>query len=503
MGFIQALRALGQMVPQAETNPEMADIANFLALPHPLGEPEERRAHVIRVWLKARDVEAESLEIEKVLKIDRVEYPSARGEGELETQVKQMYLFRKPVGANVNWRFSPLDKLGKGVSEAEKELLGSGWEQDYKARYNKLRNKVLYDYEDSGFMQQGSVARIMEGLFNMVSTIIGYWDDKKRSYILVFGLECDGKFMYPGEVKAFREYFRYKMRSQNKGALAHKDKKEVGFSQKCSLCGKTTDNPETLDKVFPFSTFDKKNFMPGLKDIGGIKEKVFPICQECFSFLSAGKARMEERFTDFRTIPGTNLYIVPEVISDSHQYLRSAADHTREFLKNGVKTEQNVFENLSRHNEGLVLHFMLAEQNQAQLVIHCLVEDVPPSRLARLQGLWSETCTIFEQGRIIIEGRTDLDRAIRQTVSVLFSLAGKTEQDKTVMKEKSIDVVGRLLNGETVNTGELKALMVSRFPGLFNDSDWLNPKKESQLPGKVKVRGMAEIIDFLNRSNRR
>ena len=72
-----------------------------------------------------------------------------------------------------------------------------------------------------------------------------------------------------------------------------------------------------------------------------------------------------------------------------------ASDNTKDFLKNGIRNEQNIFNLLARVNEGLVFHFLFAEVNQAQLIVHSLIEDVPPTRLRKLEELWQESCIAF------------------------------------------------------------------------------------------------------------
>ena len=135
---------------------------------------------------------------------------------------------------------------------------------------------------------------------------------------------------------------------------------------------------------------------------------------------------------------------------------------------------------MSKHNEGLVYHFLFAETNQAQLIVHSFVEDVPPTRLRKLQELWQETCDAFDYELDADSKKGHLDTAILQIVAVMLSLAGKREQDKTVMRDKIIALISGLLNGETVGIKEIKTLMVSRLAGQFTDPDWLRPKEKEK-----------------------
>lgn len=504
MGFLQAVHSLGQMVSNKNEDSPLADIVNFLQLPYPLSSTENNVndknkkknnvTYAIRIWLEADDPHSEALEIKKVTHIDRIEYTAI---GDTETDIRERCLYKEPVGSNVSWRFSPLYKLGKGSKEPKNELLGTtgDWKNDNRCRYYKLYHNVLKDYENAGCFTRNSTNRIMEDLEAHVDSIAEIWSDKKSSYFIIFGLKVNERFLYPGQIPAFAKYFRKKL-----NLSSDKPNKEAY----CALCGGRGKKLETLDKVFKFATFDKPGFLPGIKDGSGIREKVFPVCQDCYSVMYAGKEEMDNHFVNVATIPGVLLYVIPEIITNGERFQQTVTEFSRDFLTTGIRNETNLFNRLAKYGEGLVFHFLFAETNQAQLIIHSLIEDVPPTRLKRLEELWGETCRVFNpDSNSSNRDRQKLDTGLKQIVAVLMSLAGKSEQDKVVMKDKVITVISSLLNGEPVKISEYKTLIVSRLPGLFADPDWLNPKEKDKLPGRLKIKGMAEVVDFLNRANRR
>jgi CRISPR-associated protein Csh1 len=162
--------------------------------------------------------------------------------------------------------------------------------------------------------------------------------------------------------------------------------------------------------------------------------------------------------------------------------------------------EGKVFRKLARQNNSLVFHFLFWEKNQAQERLHLMIEDVPPSQLKRLEDLWVECHRAFlwnsYEDPVFDPKNVTLDQGIRMTFHVLASLAGKSKQDKLVMREWTLGILGRLLGGERVDVRGVKQLMISRFTGLFANSEWLRF-------GGVELRKMAAVIDFLTRSNRR
>lgn len=488
MGFISAVRDLGELEARKSDGSGCDDLDSFLQLPMPLIEDEERRGKVIRVWLNVDDPGHNPLNVGGIGKIDLVDYMA--GDVEVEEN-KRRYLYRKPVGSNVSWGFSPIYKLGKGEVDGIEKLLGKKekWRSDKDSRFYKLEHRVLADYEKSGVLEDGATERIMEELEGKADRIAELWSDKKRSYLLLFGIDSDGTFLYPGDVEAFRNYFSAKL-EKNLGG---------GISGTCGLCGCTADLMVNMDKVFKFATFDKVSFLPGASDGKGVKEKVFPICDNCFSALSRGREVLDGAFLDGRTIPGVKIYIVPELLLGPRG-LQIASRQTQDFIHSGIGLEGKVFRKLARQNNSLVFHFLFWEKNQAQERLHLMIEDVPPSQLKRLEDLWVECHRAFlwnsYEDPVFDPKNVTLDQGIRMTFHVLASLAGKSKQDKLVMREWTLGILGRLLGGERVDVRGVKQLMISRFTGLFANSEWLRF-------GGVELRKMAAVIDFLTRSNRR
>ena len=198
------------MAGEAFKDSPLADIMNFLELPYPVTEDQSAKVFTIRVWLEATNPQAEVLEIKRVADLDRIEYQAISSN---EIKLKERCLYRDPVGSNVSWRFSPLYKLGRGSKDPHKELVGESgiWQENDKTRFYKLYNNLLADYERSGYFTEGSAANIMSGLVERIEKIIELWSNERHPSFLIFGLKVDGKFLYPGEVTAFVNYFKNKL----------------------------------------------------------------------------------------------------------------------------------------------------------------------------------------------------------------------------------------------------------------------------------------------------
>jgi CRISPR-associated protein Csh1 len=480
MGFLEAVYSLGKRESSTDFSPEWEDIDNFLTLPLPIIEDQDRKGRIIRVWLEAEEPLGKQLEVRDIAKIDVVDFLA--GEGTLQEK-RRKYLYRDPVGANVTWSYSPTYKLGSPKkADREKLLEETEWKDKQDSRFYKLYNRVLADLEREGVFSKGSVDLIMTKLVERRGEICDLWSDPKRSYILMFGCEDKSVFLYPGDIPAFISYFRQKLAKKSGG----------GDLIKCSFCGCSEESSASFSDVFKFSTFDKVSFLPGNNKKH--KNKVFPICQQCNAMFTKGKDVLRNKFSNGSIINGINIDVVPELIF-GHEQLAAVADNVSDFIKKGLRIEKNLFSFLARQGEGLVFHFMFWEKNQAQERVHLIVEDVPPTRLKRLEELWRKSLEVYSPFKKDNTESKYLDFAIRNIVWVYLDLAGTGDSEKKFQMDRCFKVLGQLLNGQKVDVRGLKTNMVSRFPGLFASGDW------SQV-GPTKSGRMLLVLDFLERVNK-
>ena len=493
MGFLKAIYELGKMESESKDKDGrscFSDIDNFLQLPMPVIKDEQRIGREIRIWLNVKDKDADCLDVTGIEKIDSKDYLNGNDSNEVE-ETKRMLLYRDPPGASTQWRYSPVYKLGKAVGNPTSALLGQNgiWRGNNDSRYYKLYKTVLKPLEDIGVFSKGSVELIMSELEEKADRIAELWKDKKRSYILVFGINDNGNFTYPGELRIFRDHFKSRLKQNIGGKM----------SATCSLCHAKAEFGANLDKIFKFSTFDKESFLPGIKDGDGVREKVFPLCDSCISMMSMGREILDGRFLDKRIIPNMNIYVVPELIFGNTN-LGDVAVNVENFIKSGLKKSERLFNYLAKQDETLVYHFLFWEENQAQEQLHLMVEDVPPSRLKRLEKFWQDIYKVLLWNEIQNPEfkpeymGVDLDQAFKIIYSALISLSGKDEADKIIMRKRIVDIIGKLLGGNKVDVKFVKQLMVSRFAGLFADPQWIRY-------GHRELRKMMAVLEFLNRAN--
>ncbi len=496
MGFLHGIKQIGEFYSLQEDSGNLEDIRSFLELPMKIpnvNTPPDKIPAVIRVGLDVDEIEAEQLNVKGIISISLAQYP-----GMDEDLAILKFLFKK-TSANVRWYYGPVYELGKGGGEnALATLVGSStpdnpnaWQMEKKTSFFRLYNRVVKGFEESGCFSAGSAERIMQSLFINAETLAEKWQDKNRSFILVFGiLTPQGDFLFPGDLPAFVKHFRTKISS----GVRSKEMPKHGGS--CALCGKPAEEIKTLNKIFKFSTFDKPNFLPGWDQ--NSFHKVFPVCKVCFEHLSRGTTEIRNRCAAKIGMVNHEVLIIPEVIG-GQRFVRKTLSNASSYFQGSVDGEQNLFEGILERESSFVFHFLFTETNQAQVVLHRIIEDIPPSQFKKIKNLWGRTTQRFGWK----QNSDSLDQLIQRIVAMILSLSGKSQGDQSVTKDKAIDVVAALFNNEWIDVEGLKKLAVARLPGLFADDEWLNGQKKDQKNlGGRKLENMLMLFEFLTTANR-
>ena len=525
MGFVDALCAMGRRELERSGSGEFADIDSFCQMPSERIEEDSSSKRLpgkeLHVWLDVPDPKAECLNVRGIRKIEIADFWGGGGDDRAK---KRRYLYRDPVSPAAAWRYSPLYKLGGGVANGRQALVGDGdWRNNKELRFFKLYNSMLRAFEEQGVFSPGSVDRIMEALVERVERLAELWSDKKRSYLLIFGASDTERFYYPVDTPAFLAHFRSRLAGVS-GAEPNKKNKQQ-HSVSCGVCHGPTSDPVNMDKIFKFATFDKKSFLPGLEDSDISRSKVFPLCEDCYRLLSEGRNAIDGNFLDTNSIYGIKIYTIPELLMENDVKWGYLKSKTQDFLQTGLQNEPFLAERVLEQEDSLTYHFLFLEKpkspsSQERLLL--MVEDVPPSRLRRLNDLWCQTVSatgLFVRKERFApeagEARADpniatLYQGVRTIFRTLTALAGKNEKDAGVLRDQSLGMLGCLLSGKRVDPQCVKKLVVSRLQGLCADPEWVRSDKikmektETDSPKQRRVgtvRRWSAIVDFLYRAN--
>ncbi|NLU49271.1 MAG: hypothetical protein GXX09_02510 [Syntrophomonadaceae bacterium] len=451
MGFLQAVHGIG-------IQDKNKDLSAYLS------PPLEKGGKVIRVFLEIADPMAEVLDVKGVVKVDVADYKT-------DETMKMKYLYRKSP-PSANWRYSPLHRMGKPARSREqnrKALLGENgdWQGNKDTHFFKLRNRVIMDFEEKGFITPGSVDIIMKKLELAIDKFLDDLDPR-QSHILIFGADDGGQFVYPGDIPAFIQYFSERLEDSLKGTSSGNE-----VVKNCVLCHEETGDTSTLTNVFKFATPDKVSFLPGLEE----KEKdyVFPICKDCLNKVSAGRNRIERGLSSGGVIPVVKMWGIPETVGtgDSMDFGKLVRNIEQRDLNDklsslGEDTEERFLSRLAKEGHGLVFHFVFIEQNNAQELVHLMVEDVPPERLAFLEANWKDAMTVvFGE----VKKATNLDWAIRSLYATLSRFAGKSKGDKEVFRDFALKIVGKMLRGEKLPILTFKQVIAQRAQRLVYETE--------------------------------
>lgn len=449
MGFLQAMVQMGKSEAKE-------GLASYLV------RPMDKDGKEIRVWLTVNGDLQEPLDVVGVSRIDLADYRT--GAVDLTK-----YLYKKPAGSNTSWAFTPIHKAGPMKNEPDKNLVSlcpDAWRENKDTHFHKIRNRLLMDYEKEGFFTSGSVDRVMMAMEEKIHMVLSDLDNQ-QSYIVIIGIDQEGRFLYPGEIPAFAAYFSKKL-AQNLGASPKAQKKGNNLVKNCSLCDTTTHEGFGLNKVFKFNTFDKVSVLAGL-DKNEIAYS-FPVCQSCFEQISSGREKVDRLLNNKTVLPKINIWAIPEAVGDSdnqifNRFVNSWAEKldSTEITGPGERTEGMYFSRLAQMGQGLTFHFVFWEINNAQEIIHLMVEDVPPERLARLESAWQRV----SREQFGWQNRTDLDFAIKSLYATMAGFAGKSNNDKRVFRDFSLKVIGAMLQGEVLPVEIFKRFIVSRLPRLI------------------------------------
>lgn len=465
MGFIKAVRDLGSFDRDRE-------IDQGQGLDPYLSFPIEKGGKMIRVALRVADPGAEQVDVQGVAWVDLADQ-------EMTPEKKRRYLYRNRVGSNVSWAFAPIHKMGKPKKDAvlnRTQILGEadGWAGDAKSHLNKIYNKLLLDYEKTEFFTSCSVDRIMADLPGYLELVMADLDPKS-SYIFIFGIDDRGNFLYPGDTPAFVNYFRSKLESSLQSA-------GMGNESSCAICGCPC-QPIVLSKAFKFATADKVNVLHGLREEE--EQAAFPVCQRCFEAVSAGRDHLQLKLNYNSVLPRINIWMLPEAVSGDggvllKRLIASLEEHVHDekLQSPGERREIQYFKKLAHEGQGLVFHFIFWERNNAQELVHLMVEDVPPERLAVLEREWARV-------RTAVFGLTDrpdllsVDWAIKSLYKTLSVFAGKSEADKLVFRDFTLKVIGKMLRGERLPVDALKQAAVKRSARLVYEANtWQEVSRE-------------------------
>lgn len=205
----------------------------------------------------------------------------------------------------------------------------------------------------------------------------------------------------------------------------------------CHLCGgrgKVTSDT-TRFKLLKFYITDKPGFASGLHDKGFLRNYV--LCQRCYCSLLAGKRFVENNLK--MQFAHSTVYVIPVFHLPSVQPTAATVERWAKYLQKRLAATQTLeqwreFQNkLQDYQEfedakaSFVLNLLFATKVQSAVKVNKLIQDVPPSRLDRLDEIRNQ---VRDVGKAYLGESAEWDLSLGR-IFYLFPIRKQGNQTQT------------------------------------------------------------------------
>ena len=211
----------------------------------------------------------------------------------------------------------------------------------------------------------------------------------KDNAIITFGIEKDGKLLYPGDISIFKNILLRK--GKDKYYIKKSQGESKGLEAVCSVCKERKDEVYGFAIPWTFHTFDKPGFIAGGFEVSE-SWKNTPVCFDCAIRLELGKKYIEERL-DF-SFYGFRYLLVPKLALGGEfrdvLFILGGKDQKRkqklsgEVRKSITADESEILELVQEMNDSISNSLIFYKKEQSSYRILLLIEGVLPSRLRKL-----------------------------------------------------------------------------------------------------------------------
>lgn len=235
--------------------------------------------------------------------------------------------------------------------------------------------------------QKGSAKEAVE----LVGTVVEAWVLKqlglKRREVALYTLQLNGELL--AQHQGYKAYIEKTLIEK-----AFEDASEGT----CHVCGRRA--PVTADttpfKLLKFYITDKSGFASGLHEKGFLRN--YALCQECYRELLAGEHFIDDQLST-RWAQSTTVHIVPVFHLPAVRPTAATLDRWADYLKKRVAATQTLeqwkefqealkdYQEIDNAKASFVLNLLFATKVQSAVKVDKLIQDVPPSRLDRLDQL--------------------------------------------------------------------------------------------------------------------
>lgn len=262
--------------------------------------------------------------------------------------------------------------------------------------------------------------------------------------LLTIQIDDDGEKKYIGQMDEFVTLFLELVKQRYY--------KKYGTTSKghgiCYVCNNENEVYGFMTDVFSFYTLDKRGFAPQLDVSEGWKS--FPVCFDCAVALETAKQFLDDNL--LFNFYGARYYLIPQSVTESEESLGEMlsvfSEQDRKLTmadESGRLTddEGDILEFISSLSDSIVLNFLFFIMEQSSMRILGFMEDVLPSRIAR----------VFEIKRYLENKGLYYESAITFNFCILRDILAMGRDAKDY--KEFIYVTGRILKDQLVEQGLL------------------------------------------------
>lgn len=318
--------------------------------------------------------------------------------------------------------------------------------------------------------------------------------EKKDKYKILYSFRVNGK--YPVESPAVVKSF---IKDRERSLKEYK-KISVTGNGVCTLCG--LEGSITGNAVpFNFYVLDKATYFPYMAIESSWK--VNPICFTCADLLEIGRGVIDSSL-DVR-LGGYNCKMIPSLItpSQSSQAMGPWLDRFRRILDEGVvkgggeKARKEKLLSKKLGEAGVVgsYHFLIYQENQAQMEIIRQIDDVLPSRISEVAKAIDDVNQTFYEHPVFGNDNAPLLNLSFGFLSMVFGHP-KNKHPKYRPQVLSIsDLLFRIFTKHTVPWGTVVREFSEKLAHHYRDQEIDNPRFFLL----AEMRHMMETTTLLNK----
>jgi len=352
-----------------------------------------------------------------------------------------------------------------------------GWFSAFiKHKANKIIFKDEFPFVETIFQ---TIEKDKKLILNQLRELFSEIISSEHTPLLSIKFHTQQGIQYLGDIPLFRKVIE-RQATEGYRFVPTFGESSFGENQVCSVCGRIRDEVLGYFSYLKFYTLDKPGFISGGFDYGDAW-KNYPVCANCASLVEEGKKLLDQDLT-FQFY-GFRYYLIPtfyqtdaaEVLNEITSWTRNPKFH-RGMEQRISNAENEVLGLISEQGDVLSLRLMFFQQKQSALRILLVIEDILPSRLAKLFQLKER----LEQIELFQWEKDDEINKISFNFGILRTFY-PADKFYGIQDRQFLEICGKIISGKKIDFPFLSKGIMSRIRFLFAHDEPLGIQVKSGL----------------------